>query len=182
MSLSLPHGNCYWVRPGRILAGEYPGAADPLRSLERLRAHLQCGIRYFVDLTEEGELNPYHPDLDSESSLLGISGVEHHRFPISDGGVPSSKELMTSILDTIDFGQRTCPIVYVHCWGGIGRTGTVVGCHFVRTGHSGHSALQELATRWSGVEKFYRRPESPETQQQRDYVLSWREPPNSISL
>ena len=34
--------------------------------------------------------------------------------------------------------------VYVHCAGGIGRTGTVVGCYLVRHGMQGEAALEEI--------------------------------------
>ena len=32
----------------------------------------------------------------------------------------------------------------MHCWGGVGRTGTTVGCWLVRHGRSGTEALAEL--------------------------------------
>ncbi len=34
---------------------------------------------------------------------------------------------MTQILDDIDSAIADEGVAYVHCWGGIGRTGTVVG-------------------------------------------------------
>jgi protein-tyrosine phosphatase len=37
-------------------------------------------------------------------------------------------ELMTTILDAIDESMTAGKPVYVHCWGGMGRTGTVIGC------------------------------------------------------
>ena len=52
----------------------------------------------------------------------------------------------------IDLTQRDEGLepVYVHCWGGIGRTGTVVGCWLVRHGMTGDEALAEFASpgRW----------------------------------
>ena len=41
---------------------------------------------------------------------------------------------MTRILDDVDAALADGGAVYVHCWGGIGRTGTVVGCWLVRHG------------------------------------------------
>ena len=38
------------------------------------------------------------------------------------------------ILDEIDGAILNGKTVYVHCLGGIGRTGTVVGCYLVRHG------------------------------------------------
>src|SRR3712207_6971239 len=34
---------------------------------------------------------------------------------------------------------------YVHCWGGIGRTGTVVGCYLVEHGMDGEQAIAAIA-------------------------------------
>jgi protein-tyrosine phosphatase len=63
--------------------------------------------------------------------------------------------------------------VYVHCFGGIGRTGTVVGCYLVRHGADAETALAEIARRRQGTPDGYRR--SPETNEQRQFVLTWRD-------
>ena len=52
--------------------------------------------------------------------------------------------MMTRILDTIDTALAMGQSVYVHCAGGIGRTGTVVGCYLVRHGMPGEAALEEI--------------------------------------
>lgn len=43
------HG--YWVEPGSILAGEYPGALDPDEAAHRVDLLIANGVRTFVDLT-----------------------------------------------------------------------------------------------------------------------------------
>jgi hypothetical protein len=67
--------------------------------------------------------------------------------------------------------------VYLHCWGGTGRTGTAVGCHLVRTGKSGSEALATIAELWQTVSEMKRRdfPESPQTRAQRAFVEGWVE-------
>jgi hypothetical protein len=40
----------------------------------------------------------------------------------------------------------------------------------------GEQALRELGKLWKTVEKAAFYPETPETPQQRDYILNWREP------
>jgi protein-tyrosine phosphatase len=93
------------------------------------------------------------------------------RRPIRDLDIPS-KEQMVAILDEIDrFLGQGLP-VYVHCWGGRGRTWTVVGCWLVRQGLDGQEALERI--------KYLRRYEamnhkpSPEMEEQIRMVLNWR--------
>lgn len=167
--------NAYWVIPGRFAAGEYPGAKDRGDAAEKLRSLLGAGIDYFVDLTEPHELAPYAGIAEVEATRLGLS-VEHDRRSIRDVRVPRSPHEMVAILDTIDAALGEDKTVYVHCWGGIGRTGTVVGCWLVRHGRTGEEALAQVAEWWQGVEKANRRPESPETPEQGDYVRNWTEP------
>ena len=170
-----PIPNSYWVIPGQFAAGEYPGAVDPGAAADKVRAVLDAGIDYFVDLTEEGELLPYRFIVDEEARRLGRS-VEWARYPIVDVSVPRSPGEMAGILDAIDSALAHGRNVYVHCWGGVGRTGTVVGCWLVRHGCAGDEALAELRELWQGVEKIRYRPASPETREQREYVRQWAEP------
>lgn len=177
MAPKLPHGNSYWVVPGRVIAGEYPGDADSTKASRKVRQHLEAGVRFFVDLTEEGELIPYDDILASEASRLGISKFEYRRFEIPDVSIPHSDELTASVLDAIDRGSRELPTVYIHCRGGVGRTGTIVGCYFKRhLGFSGDEALDTIAGLWECVDKSVKIPASPETPEQCDYVRTWREP------
>ena len=46
--------DAYWVEPGLLMAGEYPGAKDELEARLKLRWLLQQGIDVWVDLTEPG--------------------------------------------------------------------------------------------------------------------------------
>lgn len=167
-------GNTYWVRTRHLLAGEYPGAKDGEDARRRVRAMLDGGVTFFVDLTEQHELEPYDVVLAQEAERRGIATI-HSRHPIRDAGVPRRVEVMTHILDTIDGAIGDGHVVYVHCWGGIGRTGTVVGCHLVRYGLTGDEALDALATMWRVVDKFHRRPHSPETSEQRKWIREWVE-------
>ena len=170
-----PTPNSYWVEPGRFAAGEYPGAKSPGEAAAKLRTLLSAGIDHFIDLTELHELDPYSRIADREASRLGM-WVAHQRCPIPDVSVPSSRTEMAGILDAIDAALGEGKTVYVHCWGGIGRTGTVVGCWLVRHGVTGDEALAQVAEWWLGVEKAHRRPESPETPEQCAYVRDWAEP------
>ena len=54
-----PIANSYWVIPGRLLAGEYPGASSRSETMTRLQRLLTAGVSSFLDLTEDHEMPPY---------------------------------------------------------------------------------------------------------------------------
>lgn len=170
---SLPVPDCYWVQ-SNLLAGEYPGALDDDQARFNLRRFLRAGITFFLDLTEEDELRPYSPLLLQEAAAQGLN-VEHRRMAIQDLSTPS-RATMVEILTTLDQALVAGHTVYVHCWGGIGRTGTVVGCYLIRQGRSGPEALAEIARLRAGTPDGWR--SSPETESQRQLVLEWTEDSN----
>jgi hypothetical protein len=173
MSTLLPHGNCYRVAP-QLIAGEYPGSSDLRVVQARLRRYLDAGITYFLDLTEEHEVAPYREELMALAAARGVA-VVHRRLPIHDFGIPRTPTAMVDILDTLDAALADQETVYLHCLGGIGRTGTVVGCWLVRHGQTGEAALATIAQHWRGVEKASYQPHSPETEEQSTYVRTWHE-------
>jgi hypothetical protein len=159
-----PNPLSYWVKPGELLAGPYPGARSEDRARKKLQRFRAAGITSFVDLTEEGEMPAYRP------LLMGWAG--HSRMSIPDFDVVPEEE-MRRILDLIDRQIFEGETVYVHCLGGQGRTGTVVGCYLVRHGMSGREALERVRA-LRQVTPFPKSP-SPETQAQRRMVLGWKE-------
>ncbi len=169
-----PMANSYWVVPGRFAAGEYPGSLNRADADRRLRRLLRAGIDHFIDLTRPADgLEPYEPMLREHAYAERVE-VRWEPHPVVDNSVPSV-EAMTSILDAIDGAMEAGRTVYVHCWGGIGRTGTVVGCWLVRRGDTGDEALDRIAEWWKHVEKSWRVPRSPQTHEQHEYVRRWAE-------
>ncbi len=162
--------DCYWVEPGRLMAGEYPGDWTERSARKRLRALIDSGVRTFIDLTEEGELESYDDWLAKEAKAAGVA-VAYHRHSIRDLDVPTS-DGMRAILDLIESAIAAEAPVYVHCWGGIGRTGTVVCCWLVERGLSGEQALVEIALLREGIRK--RQIRSPEMDGQQEFVRAWR--------
>jgi hypothetical protein len=168
-----PIKHSYWVLPGKFLAGEYPRELRVQASKEKIDALIQAGVTAFIDLTEDRDgLEPYAPLFEAHPS----KGVTHKRFPIRDLSVPASSQQTIAILDAIDENIRQGKLVYVHCWGGIGRTGTIVGCWLARHEQPGQAALDRLHELWEQCPKSaYRR--SPETWEQEQYILGWNESP-----
>lgn len=155
-----PVSGSYWVKLGRLLAGPYPGAWVEEITRDRLKRLLDARVALFVDLTQPGELPPY--------ALYLPPQVQYRRLSIPDMEVPDD-ERMVDILDTIDAALADNQPVYVHCWGGIGRTGTVVGCWLVRHGMAGAAALDEIIRLRGGL------LDSPQTDEQARMVRRWRE-------
>jgi hypothetical protein len=170
-ALESPIAGSYWVLPHRLLAGKYPRRYDDASSRVKLRRLLDAGVTCFLDLTEEGEygLKPYAPLLE-EQPWSGLRALVHWRLPIPDRTAPSTGQMMR-ILDTLDGVLTAGHVVYLHCWGGIGRTGTVVGCHLVRRGMTGEQALAAIARMRQDTPDESK--VSPETPDQTRLVLRW---------
>ena len=143
---------------------------------QKLQGLLDCGIQCVINLMEPNERD--HDGLsflDYEQELQrmanGTFPVTCHRMPIRDLDVPSP-ELMTQILDRIDASLDKSRYIYVHCWGGRGRTGTVVGCWLVRHGIADGKNVLEKIQEFRLYDPKAHWP-SPETSAQIRMVRSW---------
>jgi protein-tyrosine phosphatase len=170
--MDAPLRNSYWVIEGQLLAGEYPAVGADDERCARLHAVLDAGIRSFVNLTETHELRPYHALLKEIATERGID-VQYRCMSIENRGIPTVDHMhaiLRHIRDEIDAGRP----VYVHCWGGIGRTGTVVGCWMIERGTCGaEEAIAEIAN----IRRLMSDPSpSPETEEQVDFVNQWISP------
>ena len=151
------------VAGGVVYAGEYPGDKYGEKATEKLKRMYHFGIRHFIDLTEEGELCPYNHLLPSDTTYT--------RFPIPDCGVPKSIESVRRLLLRIEELKKMEGYVYVHCWGGVGRTGTIVACYLSQNSEEPdlNKTLEVLRGRFSEMPKSAYR-ETPETKEQIDFI------------
>jgi hypothetical protein len=170
-----PFPRSYWVIPGKLLAGFYPGSKDPREVTTKLTALINAGIRHVINLMEPDERDrtgqrfvPYDEMMESIAVKMRIP-VTFDQLPIKDLSVPTERH-MTRILNQIDLCIKHGKPVYVHCLGGIGRTGTVVGCYLVRHGlTTGKNVLDMIRDLRKDSEDSGR--ESPETREQREMVV-----------
>jgi protein-tyrosine phosphatase len=155
--------DCGVVRPptvietDRLIAGRHPCAWGPENASVEVRELAAAGVTLFLDLTQDGELEPY--------AHLVQPPARHLRMAIRDFSVPT-RDLLVATLNEIDDELRAGGLVYVHCWAGCGRTGVVVGAWLVRHGVTPNDALARIAeARGLGC---------PQTLEQQLFVLGWQ--------
>ncbi len=176
MPFTKPIVESYWVKPDQFLVGEYPGNLEFLKTRQRLSAFLEAGFTDFIDLTNLDELVPYEWMLMELARPFNLD-AKYTRISIPDRGVPSH-ETMNGILDTIDDALSKGRKVYLHCWGGVGRTGTVVGCYLVRHGMTSEQALHHITDWWMEVPKHIYHLNAPETDEQVEFIRNWSDFPS----
>ncbi len=160
-----PITNSYCVITDKIYAGEYAGDLNnPQQKVSRLE---MFGITHIIDLTEEGELKPYNHLLNSY--------VEHHRFPIKDVSVPKGYNEVYDLLEYLNsIIADNDNKVYIHCWGGVGRTGTIVACLYEYFGEDYDRAIDHLRQSFKECPKSQWR-KTPETKEQLEFVRGFGE-------
>jgi len=174
-----PIENAYVVPGTRLIAGEYPGSPPSNATTDlagKLAQFLDAGVDAFVDLTAAADgLAPYEPTLQALAEQRGTV-VQYDMLTITDMSV-CDDEHMERVLDLIDAHLAAGRTPYVHCWGGIGRTGTVVGCWLVRHGMTGDAALAEVTRLFETMSpkkvRRHRAGGSPQTHEQREMVRNW---------
>ena len=121
----------------------------------------QSSARLRPDMTADLETlrNSHHADVlvtlqeGAELRMLGMAGlfaaakrmeIESLWFPIPDGYPPYSLSVAASLIDVILERLQDGQTVVVHCYAGLGRTGTIVACVLVAGGMDARRAVQRV--------------------------------------
>lgn len=174
-----PFPGTYWVIPGRFLAGEFPGAKRQRETKDKMGRLMDCGIRTIINLMHPDETDrcghiftDYVPAVLRIAEQKGIA-VNCLRFPITDFQVPKVTD-MVRIQAAITAAIQDKKPVYVHCLGGVGRTGTVVGCFLLENGMATPGHVLETMAALRQTDPKAHGP-SPETAVQQKFVTGWLE-------
>jgi protein tyrosine/serine phosphatase len=159
--------NSYQVAP-LIWAGSYIGLPSSDDAPNQIAWLLQKGIHLIIDLTSHDDQLPRYTD----ALAACAPHITHKQFPMIDGSIPSEVQ-MVAILKAIDEAVALEHGVYVHCWGGFGRTGMVVACWYKRQEQNGTAALKRIQQARCEIKSS--RP-SPDYSVQVGFVMRWHEP------
>jgi photoactive yellow protein len=129
--LAGPAPGIQWVLPGLLAGMSRPGLVRDLA--EDLAALRRMGLSTVVTLEEQAH----------NAQALRDAGFFQIHFPIEDMRAPRREEALR-------LAERICQLleqgigVVVHCKGGQGRTGTILGLCLMLRGHSYHQAVELL--------------------------------------
>ncbi|WP_243338342.1 cyclin-dependent kinase inhibitor 3 family protein [Anaeromyxobacter soli] len=128
-ALALPGRLGLTRAPGRWVAGRDPDSDVRLREDVEAIARVH-GAKVLVTLLERFEIAELG-DLDGEARRERLRWIH---YPIADMWAPtdlaSARRLVGRILHALEQGQD----VVVHCWGGVGRAGTIAASCLVARG------------------------------------------------
>lgn len=120
-----------WLWPGRLAGMSRPGQ---IRELEEDLAEL---IRFRVSVVVILEEQPVNQE------ALAHAGIKPVHFPIVDMQAPTP-EATTALCEELWERMDQDEIIAVHCKGGLGRTGTILGAILVHRGHTASQAVELL--------------------------------------
>ena len=148
-----PTDESNWVLPDRLLVGAYPASMNDEENDRWLGDVIKQGVTTFVCLQREYQntgvteamwrsgnaLRPYYQEaVPMLAKLQARAAADPHggyerlakelelvHFPIEDCNVGEDGEVL-KLCENLAERVRNGECLYVHCWGGHGRTGTVV--------------------------------------------------------
>ena len=141
-----PTDESNWVVPGRLMAGAYPGYDDDGANYKSLYRLVECGVTTFVCLQREYDaevsernwregnaLRPYFNDV-AKIARDADKSIDFVHVGIEDCDVVDDRVIETLARQlAARLARDPREVLYVHCWGGHGRAGSLVCLllHFV---------------------------------------------------
>eukprot|EP00798_Chlamydomonas_sp_ICE-L_P002066 gene2066-18250_t len=176
-----------WVIRGRVMAGAYPASLNDTETDQILTTLLELGVNTFVCL--QAEVNIHCPEsswrnqrglrpyIKDAQKLLGKAHetadpkiqqqkIDFLHLPIIDGNVTTDNAMHKLAEDCI---QRVLQgeNLYIHCWGGHGRTGTLVSVMLGRMYGLPYTAAMRYCQAFHNSRQYPQGVNSPQTPVQR---------------
>ncbi|MDF1726188.1 MAG: hypothetical protein P1U53_00430 [Sulfitobacter sp.] len=103
--------------------------------------------------------------LQDEAALCAANSLAFTHYPIPDYGLPDP-DTFDALVERLFAGLEGGENLVLHCRGGIGRSGLVAAALLIRTGVAAEQAMRQVSAA--------RGCDTPETPQQRAFILNWR--------
>ena len=156
-----------WVIPGKLMQGAYPGDKDLQLHKDKLDAILSSGVTTFISLMEEKESKRFRSYKDYVNEKR--PQTKFLNLPVPDRGVTSDEKIMKLAKCIADMIKTSDEVFYIHCWGGHGRSGTLVAIILSQLGYFVDDAL-ELVRKHHMERTYNGHVHSPQTKEQIDQV------------
>lgn len=160
------------------MAGEIPSSRLKKERIQKLKSLIHSGVQSIVNLMESEEFDfngkkliNYSFELQEIAARKKID-ITINRYEIVDLGVPA-RAFMANILTHIQTCLLNEQTLYIHCWGGIGRTGTTVGCFLVNEGICSNGEVGDFINFLKSKTNIAHRS-SPETIEQMAFIKNWQ--------
>lgn len=151
----------YWIAGpwrGKLAIALRPRGGEWLE--DEVRSWKQSGLDVVVSLLTPEEVADF--DLGREEEWCRAHGVKFVTFPITDRGVPESRQRCLALVHQLDRGLAEGRGIAVHCRQGLGRSALLAASLLAASGEDPDLAFQRISK--------IRGASVPETGEQRDWV------------
>ena len=149
------------VPSGKLAIMPRPRAGDWLS--DEIASWKRDGVNLVVSLLEDEEIEEL--GLDAEADECAKAGVAYLRHPISDRGLPESRQRFAEFVDELVRELKRGRSIAIHCRIGVGRSALVAACVLVAMG-------RPLSYVWTTIQKA-RGMSVPDTDEQREWVAKF---------
>ena len=120
----------HWIQQGLLAGSGLPGLFNPIE--EDIAFLKEQGIGLVVTLTEK-----------PLTQNIGAFGLQNTHFPITDMSFPLPSAANRLCMMVQELIQANIAVL-LHCYAGLGRTGTMLACCLISQGRSPGSALEVI--------------------------------------
>jgi protein-tyrosine phosphatase len=134
----------YWIPTDQGKLGIMPHPLPGRRLRKQMKEYRRKGVDILVSFLRKDEIMSL--GLEDEGFHAEKNQMEFVHFPIVDHAAPSKSGRSTALIQTLAESVKSGKSVLMHCWGGIGRSGTVAVAILIALGKDRQEAITTVST------------------------------------